>query len=55
MSLRIFTPALKAFWFASVLLIGLVELFPFDNLHVRPLFFYTYESVIGGRLRGTRI
>jgi hypothetical protein len=45
MSLRIFTPALKAFWFATVVLIGLVELFPFDNLHVRPLFFYTYEFV----------
>ena len=45
MSLRIFTPALKIFWLATVVLIGLVEIFPFDNLHVRPLFFYSYEFV----------
>jgi hypothetical protein len=45
MSLRIFTPALKALWLATVVLIGLVEVVPFDNLHVRPLFFYTYEFV----------
>ena len=43
MSLRIFTPALKVFWLITVLLIGLVEMFPFDNLHVRPTLFYSYE------------
>lgn len=43
MSFRIFSPALKIFWLATVVLIGLVEIFPFDNLHVRPLFFYSYE------------
>ena len=45
MSLRIFTPAFKLFWLATVVLIGLVEIFPFDNLHVRPLLFYSYEFV----------
>ena len=43
MSLRIFTPALKVFWLITVLLITLAEIFPFDNLHVRPTLFYSYE------------
>ncbi len=45
MSLRIFTLGWKALWLATALLINLVELFPFDNLHVRPTFFYSYELV----------
>jgi glycopeptide antibiotics resistance protein len=44
-SLRIFTPGLKAFWLITVLLIGVAEMFPFDNLHVRPTVFYSYELV----------
>jgi glycopeptide antibiotics resistance protein len=43
MSLRIFTPAWKVFWLGTALFINLVEIFPFDNLHVRPSFFYSYE------------
>jgi hypothetical protein len=31
------------FWLGTALLISLVEIFPFDNLHVRPAFFYSYE------------
>lgn len=43
MSLRIFTPACKILWLSTALLISVVEIFPFDNLHVRPAFFYSYE------------
>ncbi len=43
MSLRIFSPACKIFWLVTAVLISVIEIFPFDNLHVRPAFFYSYE------------
>ena len=45
MSLRIFTAAWKVFWLGTALLVSLVEIFPFDNLHVRPTLFYSYEFI----------
>lgn len=47
MSLRIFTPGWKIFWLATVLLVNLVEIFPFDNLHVPQTLFYSYEFAKG--------
>src|ERR1700722_10670750 len=45
MSLRIFTAAWKVFWLGTALLVSLVDIFPFDILHVRPTLFYSYEFI----------
>ncbi len=43
MVLRIFTLGWKILWVITTLFITLVEIFPFDNLHVSPVLFYIYE------------
>ena len=45
MSLRIFTPTSKIVWFLTMLLIGLIEILPFNSDNVPPSLFYSYKFV----------